>query len=294
MRFGGLEMGGTKMVCAIGNEKGEVLDRRVIGTSEAEKTLSELAEYFTDRQIDALGIGSFGPIELNRRSERYGYITSTPKPGWANTDVLGHFRFLNVPIGFDTDVNAACLGEAVYGAGKGLNSVIYGTVGTGIGFGVYLEGKLLHGLMHPETGHMLVERQEEDRDFTGACPYHDNCLEAFASGPAIEKRWGRKADELYDKAEVWELEARYLGQALANCVMCYSPERIILGGGVMHVPGLIELVRKETAKALNGYIRKDEITMGIDEYIVLPELNDDAGIVGAMQLGKLEMENELS
>ena len=294
MRLGGLEMGGTKMVCAIGNEKGEVLDRHVIETSGSDKTLSEIAEYFSDRKIDALGIGSFGPIELNRRSERYGYITSTPKPGWENTNVVGHFRFLNVPIGFDTDVNAACLGEVAFGAGKGFRNVIYGTVGTGIGFGVYLEGNLLHGLMHPETGHMLVKRQEEDKDFVGTCPYHDNCLESFASGPAIRKRWGRKPQELYDKKEVWELEARYLGEAMANCIMCYSPERIILGGGVMHVPGLIELVRQETLKALGGYIQKDEITKRIDEYIVLPELNDDAGIIGAMELGKLEMGNELS
>ncbi len=294
MKLGGLEMGGTKMVCAVGNEKGEVLDRCVIETVDVEKTLSEVAKYFADKQIDALGIGSFGPIELNRKSDRYGYITSTPKPGWANTDVIGHFRFLNVPIGFDTDVNAACLGEVAFGAGRGLKNVIYGTVGTGIGFGVYLEGNLLHGLMHPETGHMLVARQEIDKDFKGTCPYHDNCLETFASGPAIEKRWGRKGQELYDRKEVWQLEAVYLGQAMANCIMCYSPERIILGGGVMHVPGLIEMVRQETLEALNGYIQKDEILKGIDEYIVLPELNDDAGIVGAMELGKLEINHELS
>ena len=294
MRLGGLEMGGTNMVCAIGNENGKVLDRFVIETMEAGKTLSELAQFFADKQIDALGIGSFGPIELNRKSDHYGYITTTPKKGWANTDVIGHFRSLNVPIGFDTDVNAACLGEVVFGAGKGLKNVIYGTVGTGIGFGVYLEGKLLHGLMHPETGHILMNRQEIDKDFVGTCPYHDNCLETLASGPAIEKRWGRKAQELYDRKEVWELEAAYLGQAMANCIMCYSPERIILGGGVMHVPGLIEMVREETLKALNGYIRKDEIIKGIDTYIVLPELNDDAGIIGAMELGKREIKNGLS
>lgn len=294
MKLGGLEMGGTKIVCAVGNEKGEVLDRCAIETTGVEKTLPEVAKYFTDKQIDALGIGSFGPIELNRKSDRYGYITSTPKPGWANTDVIGHFRFLNVPIGFDTDVNAACLGEVAFGAGRGLKNVIYGTVGTGIGFGVYLEGNLLHGLMHPETGHMLVDRLEEDRDFKGTCPYHDNCLETFASGPAIEKRWGRKAQELYDRKEVWELEVRYLGQAMANCVMCYSPQRIVLGGGVMHVSGLIEMIRQETIKALNGYIQKDEILNRIDEYIVLPELNDDSGIIGAMELGKLEINHELS
>ena len=294
MKLGGLEMGGTKMVCAVGNEKGEVLDRHVIMTAGPEETLSETTRFFAGKQIEALGIGSFGPIELNRGSELYGYITSSPKKGWQNIDVLSYFRSLNVPIGFDTDVNAACLGEVAFGAGRGLQNVIYGTVGTGIGFGVYLEGKLLHGLMHPETGHMLVDRQKEDEGFTGTCPYHENCLETFASGPSIEKRWGRKAQELYEKEEVWELEASYLGQAMANCIMCYSPERIILGGGVMHVPGLVEKVRRKTLQALNGYIQKDEIINRIDTYIVLPELNDDAGIIGAMQLGRLEMENELS
>ena len=289
MFFGGIELGGTKMVCAIGDESGKIIDRTVIPTTEVEETLNNLLDFFTNKDISSLGIGSFGPIDLNRKSETYGYITTTPKPGWANVDVVGFFRKLNIPVGFDTDVNAACLGEVKYGAGKGLENVIYGTVGTGIGFGVYLNGQLIHGLMHPETGHMILNKHETDKEFIGPCPYHDSCLETLASGPSIEKRWHKKAYELYDNEEVWQLEAYYLGQALCNCIMCYSPEKIILGGGVMHKSDLIDLVRKETLKNLNGYIKKEEIINNIDEYIIMPELKDDSGILGSIELGKMEL-----
>ena len=289
MIFGGIELGGTKMVCAIGDESGKIIDRTVIPTTEVEETLNNLLDFFTNKDISSLGIGSFGPIDLNRKSETYGYITTTPKPGWANVDVVGFFRKLNIPVGFDTDVNAACLGEVKYGAGKGLENVIYGTVGTGIGFGVYLNGQLIHGLMHPETGHMILNKHETDKEFIGPCPYHDSCLETLASGPSIEKRWHKKAYELYDNEEVWQLEAYYLGQASCKCIMCYSPEKIILGGGVMHKSDLIDLVRKETLKNLNGYIKKEEMINNIGEYIVLPELNDDSGILGSIELGKMEL-----
>ena len=286
MILGGIEMGGTKMVCAIGNEKGEILDRFVIPTTTPNETLPKILDYFKDKNIESLGIGCFGPIYLNKNSKTYGYITTTPKQGWENTDIVGYFKQLNVSIGFDTDVNAACLGEIKYGAGKGLDSVIYGTIGTGIGFGIYQEGKLVHGLMHPETGHMLIQIHKDD-NYKGVCKYHSNCLESLASGPAIEKRWGKKTQDLYDDEEVWKLESYYLGQALANCIMCYSPQRIILGGGVMHTPGLIELIRKEVLNNLNGYIQKDEILKDIDNYIVLPELNDDSGIIGSLLLGSI-------
>lgn len=290
LRLGAIEMGGTKMVCAIGNEKGEILERKVFDTTEAEETMLSLYDYFKDKNIDALGIASFGPIDLNTDSKTYGYITTTPKPGWAMVDVLSYFKALNVPIGFDTDVNGSCLGEMTYGAGRGVKNVIYGTIGTGIGFGVCLEGNLLHGLMHPETGHMLLNKHEFDKDFIGPCPYHTNCLETLASGPSIEKRWGKKAYDLYGQKEVWELEAYYLGQALFNCIMMYSPQQIILGGGVMHTPGLLDRVKKETLKDLGGYIKKDEILKHIDDYIVLPETGDDAGILGAMELGRLKLQ----
>ncbi|MBQ0036815.1 MAG: ROK family protein [Firmicutes bacterium] len=289
MRLGGIELGGTKMVCAISNENGEVLDRYTIPTTTPEETLPKLLDYFKDKNIDSLGIGSFGPVDLNKNSDTYGYITTTPKPGWANTDVVGYFKQLNVPIGFDTDVNVACLGEVTYGAGKDIDSVIYGTIGTGIGFGVYLDGRLVHGLMHTETGHMLLSKHEKDKDFVGPCPFHDNCFESLASGPSIEKRYGTKAENLYDRDDVWQLEAYYIGQALCNCVMCYSPKKIILGGGVMHNEKLFEFVRKETLKDINGYIKKDEILNHIDEYIVSPKLGDNAGILGACELGRLEL-----
>lgn len=293
MRLGGIELGGTKMVCAIIDEKANILDRFVVPTTTPNKTLNTLVDYFKDKNIDSLGIGSFGPIDLNKNSKTYGYITTTPKPHWANVDVVGAFKSLNIPIGFDTDVNAACLGEVAYGAGKNLDSVIYGTIGTGIGFGVYLEGKLIHGLMHTETGHMLLSKHEKDKDFNGPCPYHGNCFETLASGPSIEKRWGKKGEELIKNKEVWELEAYYIGQALCNCIVCYSPKKIILGGGVMHNEELFKLIRKETLNNLNGYIKKDEILNDIDNYIVSPKLKDNAGIIGCAQLGRLAL-NELS
>lgn len=292
MRLGGIELGGTKMVCAISNENGEVLDRYTIPTTTPEETLPKLLDYFKDKNIDSLGVGSFGPVDLNKNSDTYGYITTTPKPGWANTDVVGYFKQLNVPIGFDTDVNVACLGEVTYGAGKDIDSVIYGTIGTGIGFGVYLDGRLVHGLMHTETGHMLLSKHEKDKDFVGPCPFHDNCFESLASGPSIEKRYGTKAENLYDRDDVWQLEAYYIGQALCNCVMCYSPKKIILGGGVMHNEKLFKFVRKETLKDINGYIKKDEILNHIDEYIVSPKLGDNAGILGACELGRMSINEQ--
>ena len=292
MLYGGIELGGTKMVAGIADENSNIIDCISIPTEDSDETLNKLNEYFKDKNISSLGIASFGPVDLNKNSATYGYITTTPKPNWGNVNVLGHFRQLNVPLGFDTDVNGACLGEVIHGAGRGLKNVIYGTIGTGIGFGVYLEGKLLHGLMHPETGHMILKRHPDDESFEGPCPYHKDCLETLASGPAIELRWNKKAEELYDDDRVWEMEAFYLGQALANCIMCYSPEKIILGGGVMHVEKLLPMIRQETFKNLNGYIKKDEILNDIDNYIVLPELKDDAGLIGAVELGKMMLQKE--
>lgn len=289
-KYGGIELGGTKMVCGIADENGKILDRYVIPTKEPNETLKKLCDYFKDKGISSLGIGSFGPIDLNKKSNKYGYITTTPKAGWENVDVLSCFKELNVPLGFDTDVNAACLGELVYGSGRDKDNVVYGTVGTGIGFGVYVNGNLIHGLIHPEIGHISIKPKENDLNHS-VCKYHKNCLEGLASGPSIENRWGRKGDELYDDEKVWELEAYYLGQACANIIMMYSPEIIILGGGVMHTPRLVELVRKETLKQLNGYIQSDLILNHIEDYIVLPGCKDDAGLLGSIELGKMELNN---
>ena len=287
MLIGGIELGGTKIVCALGNENGEIIEKMIVPTQEPKETLDKCYDFFENKGIEALGIGSFGPVDLNKSSDTYGYITTTPKTAWINTDVVGAFKKLNVPIYFDTDVNAACVGEVVYGAGRNLDAVVYGTIGTGVGFGIFIEGKLLHGLMHPETGHMLINRHKDDKDYEGTCPYHSNCLESLACGPSIEKRWGKSARDLYDDEKVWDMEAYYIAQAVVNCVMCYSPERIILGGGVMHVPNLIEKVRQETLIQLNGYINKKEILENIDSYIVLPELGDNAGVIGSMALTRI-------
>ena len=194
MRLGALEAGGTKMVCAIGDEKGNIFERASFPTLSPEETIDELISFFRHKDIDALGIGSFGPLSLDPKASDYGSITTTPKPGWHNYPLLRTFaEALKIPVGIDTDVNAAALGEAKYGAGQGVDSLVYYTIGTGIGGGVLAEGKLVHGLVHPEMGHMLLRPDPRDPAPRGFCPYHDGCLEGLANGPAIEKRWGISA-----------------------------------------------------------------------------------------------------
>ncbi len=287
MILGALEAGGTKMVLAIGNENGEIFEQISIPTETPELTIPKIIEYFKDKKIEALGIGSFGPVDLERSSKTYGYITSTPKLAWANYDFVGNIKKeLNIPIGFDTDVNASALGEATWGSMKGLSSGIYITIGTGVGVGVYMNGSLLHGMLHPEGGHILLNKHSDDT-FVGACPFHPNCLESLAAGPAIEKRWGKKAFELKDRPEVWELEAYYIAQGLVNFILTLSPHKIVLGGGVMHQEQLFPLIRKKVAKLLNGYVKTEQMEH-LDDYIVPAALNDDQGIMGCLQLAKLE------
>ncbi|NLK27183.1 MAG: ROK family protein [Clostridiales bacterium] len=291
MLFGALEAGGTKMVMAIGNENGEILDRVSIPTETPDITVPRIIDYFKGKNIEALGIGSFGPVDLDRQSETYGYITSTPKLAWANYDILGNIKKeLQIPIGFDTDVNAAALGEATWGSIKGLSSGIYITIGTGVGVGVYMDGRLLHGMLHPEAGHVLLSKHPED-DFEGVCPYHPNCMEALASGPSLEKRWNKKAYDLADNNKVWELEAYYIAQGLVNYILTLSPHRIVLGGGVMHQKQLFPLIRSQVVKLLNGYVKTKQIE-NIDEYIVPPSLNDNQGIMGCIQLAKMELQEQ--
>lgn len=284
MRFGALEAGGTKMVCAVGNEKGEILDRISIPTETPDVTMPKMLEYFQEKSIEALGIGCFGPVDLNRASGTYGFITTTPKLAWKYYDICGYFRKgLGVPVGFDTDVNGSMLGEAVFGCAKGLDTAIYITVGTGVGVGVLAGGKLLHGMQHPEGGHILLPRRPDDT-YEGKCPYHRTCMEGLAAGPAIEARWGKKAAELSDRPEVWELEAHYLAYAITNYIMMLSPQKIILGGGVMHQEQLMPLIRKKVKEMLGGYILTKELA-DMDSYLVLPSLHDDQGILGALKLG---------
>ncbi|SFE98310.1 fructokinase [Paenibacillus algorifonticola] len=285
MRIGAIEAGGTKFVCGVGNEHGVIEDRVSFPTEKPEITMANVVGYFKDKQVEAIGVGTFGPINIDKSSPQYGFVTTTPKPGWGNFDFLGALKaHFDVPYGWDTDVNAAAYGEAVWGAAKGLDSCVYYTIGTGVGVGVYSEGKLVHGLVHPEGGHILTRRHPEDT-YDGFCPYHGDCLEGVAAGPAIEKRWGVKAVELPPEHKAWEMEAFYIAQAVAGSILLLSPRKIILGGGVMHQLQLFPLIYAEVKRALNGYVQAAEILHNIEDYIVSPGLGDNAGLCGSLALG---------
>ena len=291
MRLGALEAGGTKMVCAIGDESGKIYEQVSIPTETPEITMPRLISYFEERKIEALGIGCFGPIDPDKKSETYGYITSTPKLAWADYNIVGTMeKSLMIPVGFDTDVNGSVLGEVTFGQAKGKKCVVYVTIGTGVGAGIYIEGKLLHGMLHPEAGHILLTQRQDDT-YEGTCPYHKTCLEGLAAGPAIEARWGRKAVELKDDARVWDLEAYYIAQAIVNYVLILSPQMIILGGGVMHQEQLFPKIRSYVKKMMNGYIKTKEMA-DLDHYIVPASLHDDQGIMGALELGRRALMKE--
>jgi len=285
LRVGAIEAGGTKFVCGIGNEHGVIEDRASFPTEHPEKTMANVTAYFEDKGVEAIGIGTFGPIDIDAASPTYGHVTTTPKPHWSGFDFLGTLkRRFDVPFGWDTDVNAAAYGEAKWGAAQGLDSCVYYTIGTGIGIGVYSEGKLIHGLVHPEGGHVPIRRHKDDF-FDGLCPYHGDCLEGLAAGPAIEKRWNVKGSELPADHPAWALEAYYIGQAVSGAILMLSPKKVILGGGVMHQSQLFPMVRDEVRKQLNGYVSADAIVNGLDRYIVPPGLGDNAGLCGALALG---------
>lgn len=292
MRLGAIEAGGTKFVVAIGDENGNVLERDAFPTTTPQETVENIFKFFDGKNIEALGLGCFGPIDPDLKSPTYGYITTTPKPGWTNYNIVGALQehYPDLPIGFDTDVNGAALGEAYFGAAKGLDSALYLTIGTGIGGGAIVEGNLVHGLLHPEMGHMILEQREDDT-YKGKCPYHGTCFEGLAAGPAIEERWGIKGSELPEDHPAWDLEAWYIAQALAIYVLTLSPKKIILGGGVMHQKQLFPLIHKYLQERLNGYIQKDEITTdAIKNYVVYPGLGDNAGVCGALALAKMAKE----
>ncbi len=283
MLYGALEAGGTKMVCAIGDENGKIIEQTSIPTVSPEETMPAIIDWFKNKDIAALGIAAFGPIDLDRSSETYGSFTTTPKLKWANYNIVKAMKdALHVPVGFDTDVNGSLLGEITYGQARGLTDAVYITIGTGVGGGVMSNGKLVHGMLHPELGHMKLVPHPEDT-YKGHCPYHKNCLEGMAAGPAIEDRWGKKAIELKDDDKVWDMEAYYIAQALTNIILVMSPQMIILGGGVMHQQQLFPLIRKKTKELLNDYIKTDAIA-DIDHYIVPASLNDDQGIMGCIKL----------
>ncbi len=285
MRLGALEAGGTKMVCAIGDENGNIFEKVSIETKTPAETMPEMIAFFQSKEVEALGIGCFGPIDPDEKSKTYGFITSTPKLAWQNFNIVGEFKkALKIPVGFDTDVNASALGEATFGITKDLDCSLYVTVGTGIGVGVYINGSLLHGMMHPEAGHLLMQKHEND-SYKGKCPFHGTCLEGLAAGPAIEERWGDKASNLADRAEVWGLEAFYLSQALVNYTLMYSPRRIVLGGGVMHQTQLFPLIREKFKEQMADYVKTKELE-DLNSFIVPCSLNDNQGILGCLQLAK--------
>lgn len=286
MLLGAIEGGGTKFVCGIGTADGEILDRISIPTTTPEATLSNAMDFFVSKEIQAIGIGTFGPIDVNPQSPVYGSVTRTPKPHWSGYRIVDHLkRYFDIPIGFDTDVNAAALGEATWGAAAGLNSCLYMTIGTGIGAGAIVEGKLVHGLTHPEMGHILVRRHPDD-SYEGHCPFHKDCLEGLAAGPALEDRWGKKAFELGDTHSAWEMESYYIAQALVNYAFILSPEKIIVGGGVMNQSHLFPLIREQVRKLLNGYVQHPAFSEDNDSYIVRPALGGNAGLCGALALAK--------
>jgi fructokinase len=288
--FGAVEAGGTKFVVAIGNDRGEILIEERFPTADPTSTLATTRDFLRRRSeefgpLAAIGVASFGPVELDKSSAHYGFIGQTPKAGWSRTDIAGALATeFHCPIGFDTDVNAAALAEHRWGAARDVMNLVYLTIGTGIGGGVVVDGVPIHGLMHPEIGHIYPRRHPLDEAFAGVCPFHRDCMEGVASGPAIHARTGASLGELGEMHPQWEIEADYLGQLCAQLVVTVSPQRIIMGGGVMSQSRLLPLIRPRMQHWLGGYIDRREIGGGIDRYVVAPELGDRAGVLGALVL----------
>lgn len=292
MILGAIEAGGTKMICATGDAQGQVFTTESFPTTIPEETMPRILQFFEGSGIEALGVGSFGPVDLNKFSPTYGSITSTPKLPWRNYPLLSTLSdALHVPVELDTDVNAAALAEHTLGAAVGKSSCLYVTVGTGVGGGLVVENQLVHGLLHPEFGHFWLRPHPDDPAPHGFCPYHDGCVEGLANGPSIEKRWGEKAQQLPPDHPAWQLEAYYLGQMCATAIVILSPEKIILGGGVMNQRHLFPLIQAHVQAMLGGYVQHEAILRRIDEYIVSPGLGGDSGIKGALLLAARALEN---
>ena len=297
--FGTIEGGGTKFICAVADEQNKILREFRIPTTLPQATLAACADFFLQAQQDlgklaALGIACFGPLDPRPNSPTYGRILATPKPGWENTDVIGFFRTAlgtDLPIGFDTDVDAAVLAESRWGAGQGLGNLVYLTIGTGIGGGALVDGELLHGYAHPEMGHMLLAQHPSDIHFPGNCPFHGTCLEGLASGPAIEARWQQKAASLATDHPAWQLEAHYLALGLMNICLILAPERIILGGGVMNQSFLFPMIRSELTRLLGNYLRLPQID-DMESYVVPSGLAGIAGLYGGLALAHQALQNQ--
>ncbi|PCR99057.1 fructokinase ScrK [Lactococcus fujiensis] len=269
-KLGSIEAGGTKFVLAVGDEKYNILKSIQIPTTSPEETIKKTIAFFKENQVEAIGIGSFGPIDINHKSPTYGSITTTPKKGWAHFDLLGQLKKeLHVPMSFTTDVNASAYGEMIL---TGEKSLVYFTIGTGIGGGAVQEGQFIGGFSHTEMGHQFVKRHPKDVDFVGICPFHKDCLEGLASGPSIEARTGIRGENLPESHPVWEIQAYYIAQAAVNTTLNFAPEKIVFGGGVMAKPGMLELVKSEFEKLLNGYV---DLPGQVNDYLVLPVANNN-------------------
>ena len=290
--LGGIEAGGTKFVCAVGTGPDDIRATIRIPTTTPEETLAKVVAFFYQQTeqlgtLDAIGIGAFGPVDVREKSSTFGWFLDTPKPAWQQIDNLGVIkRAFNIPVGFDTDVNAAALGEHQWGNAQGLETFIYLTVGTGVGGGGMVGGQPIHGLLHPEMGHIVVPHDLSVDPFPGCCPFHKDCLEGLASGVAMEKRWGTKGINLPEDHPAWALEASYLAAGLVNFILILAPERIIMGGGVMEQKQLFPMIRTQVQEKLNGYLRVSQITDSIEDYILPPQLGGKAGILGSFALAK--------
>lgn len=292
--FGGIEGGGTKFVLLIGSGPDAIVDETQFPTTTPEETLGRAIEFFRRPRpgvrIAALGVASFGPIDVDPASPTYGYITTTPKPHWPQTNVVGALRdAFGLPVGWDTDVNGAALGEQRWGAGRDADPLVYITVGTGVGGGALVQGRPVHGLLHPEMGHLRVPAFAGDT-FPGVCPYHGRCLEGLACGPALQARTGHEPREIPPDDPVWDAEAFYLAAGFINIVQVLSPRRIVVGGGVAHAPGLLDRVRRHMVALNGGYVARAPLTDHIDSYLVPPALGGRAGVLGALELARLAAE----
>ena len=284
MVLGSIEAGGTKFVCAIGNHDMEVLERISIPTTTPEETLPKVFEFFKkyEQELEAVGVGAFGPIDSNKKSATFGYITSTPKLAWQNYDFIGELkRHLNVQINWNTDVNAAAYGEYYFGHGKDLESLVYYTFGTGVGGGAIQRGEFVGGMNFPEMGHMIVKRHPED-NAKCVCPFHSDCLEGLAAGPALQEKAGRPAFELEPTDPIWDIEAYYAAQCIYNTTLILAPEVIVLGGGVMQQTHLLKKVKQEFEKLMNGYVGYPSV----DDYIQIPALGNNAATIGCLAMAK--------
>jgi fructokinase len=295
--YGGIEAGGTKFVCVVGSGPKEIQAEMRFPTSTPQQTLQSVLDFFrpyaSRGDLEAVGIGAFGPLDLSPGSPTYGHITTTPKPGWAQVDLHGEIsRGLGLPVCLDTDVNMAAFGEHYWiPENRALDSLVYMTVGTGVGVGVIVHQCTLHGLIHPEVGHLFIPHSWADDPFEGVCPYHGDCLEGLTSGPAMARRWGVRAEDLVTGHPGWDLEARYLALGVCNLILAFSPQRVVLGGGVLQHPGLIDQVRLQVSELLNGYIQSDWLGSRIEEYIVSPGLGNRAGVLGAIAMA-MALEDE--